>query len=110
MLTCKMMFNVCFALMAVEPAPDSAKAKSGLTRNEPGAFQGYTLFAPLRSGKTYLIDMAGNVVHTWKSKYSPGNAVYLLDNGHLLRTASDPKDRSFFGGGIGGRIEEFDWD
>src|SRR5437899_7753840 len=39
--------------------------KPGLSLNDPKAFQGYTLFAPLSSTKTYLIDMKGRVVRTW---------------------------------------------
>src|SRR6516165_6812998 len=68
-----------------EPAP---KAKSGVMVNEPGAFQGYTLIFPRQSKRTYLIDMQGKVVHTWESKYVPGQEAYLLENGHLLRPAT----------------------
>lgn len=49
---------------------------------------GYTLFAPLFSKDTYLIDGKGNVVHIWNSQYPPANSVYLLENGNLLRTSS----------------------
>ncbi len=97
-------------LSCVLVAANESVAAEGVVRHEPGAFEGYTLFAPLRSTTTYLIDMQGSVVHTWKSAHPPGNAVYLLDNGHLLRTAHPPNTAPFHGGGIGGLIEEFDWD
>jgi hypothetical protein len=86
---------------------DDAK---GLIRQADGAFDGYTLFAPLRSANTYLIDMQGRVVHMWKGDYAPGHAVYLLDNGHLLKCARANERGAFHGGGIGGLIREFDWD
>lgn len=95
------------------PAPDAAPqeaAPRGLRTNAAGAFPGYTLFSPLQSATTYLIDMRGEVVHTWKTKYGPGNSDYLLGNGHLLRTARMDDGEVFHGGGIGGRIQEFDWD
>ena len=51
--------------------------------NEPGAFEGYTLFAPRESGLAYLIDNHGRVVHTWTLGHNP-ILVKLLDNGNLL--------------------------
>lgn len=68
----------------------------------------YTLFAPLQSKTTYLIDDAGGVVRTWDSDYPPGCSVYLLENGNILRCAAlhrgdHPK---FTGGGSGGLVEE----
>ena len=63
------------------------------------SYGGYTLFTPLRPGPppdfknnaTYLIDMDGNVVHTWplpKYGYGAEKAPYLLENGNLLRRIS----------------------
>ncbi len=72
---------------------------------------GYTLFAPMRSTTTYLIDNTGQTVHTWNSDYTPGLAVYLLPDGNLLRTASLPRKTSspFTGRGTnGGIIQEID--
>ena len=35
----------------------------------------------------------------------------MLENGHLLRTASvEPENLTFHGGGAGGRVQEFTWD
>ena len=66
--------------------PDNDEQPRGLVRNEPGAFQGYPLFAPLCSGTTYLVDLRGETVHTWKSA-NPPTQVYLLGDGKLLRAA-----------------------
>lgn len=101
------------------PAPKSVEARRdtrstpghGLQLNAPGAFQGYTLVAPLNSTKTWLIDMEGRVVHTWESKYTAGQDAYLLENGRLLRAATlNDSERHFATAGQGGRVQEFDWD
>jgi len=77
--------------------------------NTPKASPGYTLFAPKHNMVTYLMDNAGQVVHSWKSEYEPGQVVHLLPNGHLLR-ACMLRVQGGTGGGEGGRIEEYDWD
>jgi len=94
--------------------PDSVHGENeeqGFLLNKQGAFQGYTLFAPIGSTTTYLIDMEGRVVHQWESDYPPGQSVYLLENGHLLRTANPGPgfNTTFHGRGAGGRVQEFDW-
>lgn len=82
----------------------------GLRVNEKGAFGGYTLISPLNSKSVHLVDMDGKTVHTWKTDYVPSGGVYFLPNGHLLRSAMIEDNPRFHGGGIGGRIEELDWD
>jgi hypothetical protein len=118
--------TIAFAIVAVVVAPEdvpapkkgvatptnkSAPRNLGLQLNDPEAFQGYTLVAPLNSTKSYLIDMRGRVVRAWESKYTAGQEAYLLENGHLLRAAKvDPQEQTFTGAGQGGRVQEFDWD
>jgi Arylsulfotransferase (ASST) len=87
---------------------EPAKPKLGLLVNEPQACKGYTLLAPTNSRNTYLIDLEGHVVQTWKSDCNPGLSAYFLENGHLLRTGA-VRNPPFFGGGSGGRIQEFSW-
>ncbi len=65
----------------------------------------FNLFAPLRSTTTYLMDNDGAVVYTWASDYGPGNSVYLLENGNLLRTGNT-RSGSFEAGGAGGIVQE----
>ena len=87
--------------------------------NYEKAFKGYTLFSPLMSTTTYLINMEGEVVHTWQSNYSSAFSTYFLDNGHILRAASRGGVTGGFGrgtgglggGGVGagGRIQEVNW-
>lgn len=71
--------------------------------------EGYNLFAPLGEKTTYLINEAGETVYTWLSDYRPGNAVYLLENGNLLRTGNTGSD-NFSVGGVGGIVEEISAD
>lgn len=77
--------------------------------NTAKVFNGYTLFAPKQYTKTYLINNEGRLIHQWSaSTYPPGQSVYLLENGNLLRSCMT-KGKLSSGGGEGGRIEEYDW-
>ena len=78
----------------------------GLFQYDEGSYDGYTLFSP--NNNTYLIDNCGRLIHSWESTYNPGNSVYLLENGDLLRTCKI-SNSIFSGGGSGGRIERRDW-
>ena len=70
---------------------------------------GYTLFAPKQNTMTYLIDNNGQIINVWTaSKYPPGQSVYLLENGNILRSCMT-KGKLSSGGGEGGRLEEYDW-
>jgi hypothetical protein len=62
---------------------------------------GFVLFSPVNDTRTYLIDNAGVVVHEWPATSFPGLAVYLLEDGSILRTGRT------FGTipGIGGRLQ-----
>jgi hypothetical protein len=91
---------------------ETASVKTGLHLNLAKAFQGYTLFSPLHSRKTFLIDMEGKIAHTWEGASTPAGCAYLLPNGHLLRQTLYEEKKTPFGsgGGSGGRIQEFTWD
>ena len=83
--------------------------KLGESWSTDEAYKGYTLFSPMVSLKTFLINNSGGIVHSWESSYKPALSVYLLENGDLLRTAFPGFSPQFWGGGIGGRVERFDW-
>jgi Arylsulfotransferase (ASST) len=68
------------------------------------------LFSPLQSTFTYLMTLDGELVHSWQATASPGNSVYLLEDGSILRPATVPSSRFADGGGLGGRLERYDWD
>lgn len=59
---------------------------------------------------TYLIDNNGMLVHSWRGTGLPGLAVYLCEDGLLLRTVQTSNPVFGSGGGIGGRVELVDWD
>src|SRR6188768_1273107 len=102
--------TLCFIALTALQAPDSAApVPRGVRTKTDAATPGYTLVAPLRSTSTYLIDLDGKVVHEWKSDLPPGQAVCLTDGGKLLRTER-VENKTFAGGGQGGRIREIDWD
>lgn len=81
----------------------------GLFYNTPQSYDGYTLFAPSTNDTTYLIDNCGEKVHSWVTNTIPGNTVYLLDNGILLRTGKTGNTK-FNSGGNGGIIQMLDWE
>ncbi|MCX6250929.1 MAG: aryl-sulfate sulfotransferase [Bacteroidetes bacterium] len=83
----------------------------GLFLNDTAnAFVGYTVFAPKHNTMTYIIDNEGRKIHEWTaSTYAPGQTVYLLENGDLLRSC-EIQGQLGLGGGEGGRIEEYTWD
>src|SRR5688572_29710304 len=90
---------------------DATPAKAGLLFNDPRASQGFTLIVPMTAKETYLIDMQGRVVQTWRSDWQPALSAYLLENGNLLRSGGVPPQEQPFGGpGARGRIQEFSWD
>lgn len=71
------------------------QTKTELIQHNPGkAFNGYTLFCPnvpigWDGGKTFLIDMNGDVVNTWQGVDNPK----LYEDGHIV-----------------GNFKELDWD
>lgn len=90
------------------PGQSQLQRTLGLISLTNEAYEGYTLFSPISSKETYLIDMCGYVVNKWVSNYLPGQTAYLLPNGDLLRAARIPG--SFTGGGLGGKIEIYSWE
>ena len=58
---------------------------TGLIASDPALCgAGYTLIAPQTDGgKIYLIDMKGEVAHSWQMPTRPGRHAVLLENGNL---------------------------
>ena len=73
-----------------------------------GAFEAYTLISI--NTDAYLLNNCGEVINEWNSIYLPGNAVYLLPNGNLLRAGRFDGSSDIQFGGQGGVVELFDWD
>jgi hypothetical protein len=96
----------------IEPSTIKRRG-TGLRGYDPArAFTGFTLFSPLptTSKTVYLIDMLGNVVHTWNMPYPPGQSGYLTERGTLFYNGQIPND-SHVGRApyMGGAALEMDW-
>ncbi len=78
-----------------------------LSYNSQDTYDALTLFTS--QTETYLINACGEVVNQWSSAYPPGNAVYLLEDGSLLRAGKVVNSTITFGG-TGGIVEKYDWD
>jgi len=74
------------------------------------AWPGLTLFAPAGLTETFLIDLHGTVVHSWKMPYRPGLYGYLTDRGTLFYNGQIPNE-TFLGKQpfMGGAVLEMDW-
>ena len=100
-------FLLLILMVSASPAQDRTM---GLLQNDPGSFEGYTLFNTLTSTTSYLIDHNGLLVNSWQSNYVIGNSQYLLENGDLLRTADPGGNQIISAGGDAGRVEKYDWE
>jgi len=85
----------------------------GLRAFDPGrACPGFTMFAPHfeQNRLVYLIDLRGEVVHTWRMPYPPGLSGYLTERGTLFYNGRTPEkgflSRFPFKGGA---VLEADW-
>lgn len=87
------------------PSGDVIRSDRGVRVRTEGMQPGWTLFSPLKSNAVYLVDEQGELKHTWNTQRKPGNSVYLLNDGTLLRATRDGDTAGFSGGGIGGRAQ-----
>ncbi len=69
---------------------------------------GFRMIGPHGTSETYLIDTAGEVVHTWPSGFNPGNGVYLESDGTLLRAVATGGGPGI--GGAGGGVQRIAFD
>lgn len=74
-----------------------------------GGEGGETLFAPIGSKNTYLINQQGKAIHTWTADTRPALSCYLLSDKSLLRTANGTHPKFQNAAGTCGKIERFDW-
>ncbi|NCC50109.1 MAG: hypothetical protein EOM20_02725 [Spartobacteria bacterium] len=97
--------NVCAYVIEYDTSPRTV----GLSQLEPDVAPDYVLFAPIPSTNTYLINNEGLCVHQWPSSNPPGQSVYMIPTGVLLRTAV-LSNSVFSSGGEGGRVEMINWE
>ncbi len=100
-----------FVTTAAVPSGLFADEPQGLVTKSSSASPGYTLYAPLELERTYLVDLDGKTVHSWRHDTQPGLYQYLLEDGTLMRAGRLKLKGPFADGkGQGGRIEALDWD
>jgi len=105
MLKNYLLFYLAFFIIQV-----NAQTTVGLLQHTDQSIDnGYVLFSPISSKKTYLINKCGQEIKQWTSLYNPGQSVYLLEDGTILRPGKI-NNSTFTAGGNGGVIEKFDWD
>jgi len=91
--------------------PDKTVQTVGLFLNTTNACPGYTLMSPMQGKTAYLLNNAGQYVHSWTSTFTPGRGDCLTTNGHYIRECSVGNlSKLNAGGGEGGRHEEYDWE
>lgn len=76
-----------FFLITLSTLSLVAQPTVGLLHNSSLANEGYTLFAPVASNYTYLINNCGEVINKWEGSKPPAYTVYLLEDGSLLRVS-----------------------
>jgi arylsulfotransferase ASST len=69
--------------LTMVPAGDT-KEKQGVVVNREEAYPGLNLFTPRDIPEAFLIDMDGNVVHSWRLNSKEWQHVALCPNGDLL--------------------------
>jgi len=100
----------CFFLQSISFSQNTV----GLIKyNSAQSFPGYNLVYPHNQSTVYLLDNCGQIVHQWNdnSDLRPGNSVYLMPNGDLIKTkrpGSFQEDPIWAGGG-GATVERLNW-
>ena len=84
-------------------------AERGLITKTDSAQEGYVLFEPTHSTKSFLINRDGQVVHEWNTNLY-ANQAYLLENGNIIRQEQNIDVTTFAFGGYYGKLREYDWD
>lgn len=87
----------------------------GLISYQPDkSYDGYNLFYPHNQSTAFLTDNCGQIVHTWEDDaiFRPGNMVYILENGNLIRCKrlNNPTNDSIWAGGGGAIVEIRSWE
>lgn len=103
-----MLRRLIIAITLVAVSATKAQNTVGTISITPDVFDAYTLISV--NTNAYLLNNCGEVINDWSSNYLPGNAVYLLPNGNLLRAGRFDGSSDISFGGQGGIIELFDWD
>lgn len=107
-----LLFSILFLLLF--KTAEAQHTVGLLSYNPDKAYEGYNLFFPDNQEKVYLLNNCGEIVNVWEDAvgFRPGSAVYLQDNGDLIkckRHVFSNMDPIWAGGG-GAIVEILDWD
>ncbi|KYK22517.1 hypothetical protein AYK21_03765 [Thermoplasmatales archaeon SG8-52-2] len=100
-------FVFFFALLIIISCYSSVILSQSLNYRieQGGKFEdGQILFSPYYGKKTYIIDSAGDINHTWSSIYSPGASTYWIGDGTILRSVNSGV------GGTSNGVQKVLWD
>ncbi len=85
-----------------------------ISYNQNKSFDGYNLIYQHNQPNVYLLNNCGEIVHTWEGDPDtrPGNTVYLLEDGRLVKTLrpSSVVGNAIWAGGGGATVEIRSWD
>lgn len=98
-----------FFVSSVIPSSNVNISNMVFSQNSDRSSYGYILYTPEYSTNSYLLDNNGEIVNSWRSKYIQGLAVHLLENGDILRSDLPYTNPKFWGGGVSGCVERFNW-
>ncbi len=90
-----------------------AQSTVGVLAQAEDATDGYKLIFPHNQEKVFLLDKNGKLVHYWDDEegFVPGNSVYILPNGNLIKCKRlNKKDDPIFAGGAGATVEIRSWE
>ncbi len=97
-------FHIVLLLISAICISATAQDSIGIIVNKEDAYKGLTLYSPLFTTKSYLIDMEGKEVKVWDSGFKPGAVEYLMPESKLLK-ASRVMGNNFRISGKGGLIQ-----
>lgn len=104
---------IFFILFLLPKSASSQKQTVGLLNYNPDKIaDGYTLFYPRKQPNVYLINNCGEIVHQWSDDpmFVPNNAVYVLENGNLVKCKKTPANGLIGKGGGGYFIDILSWE
>jgi len=85
-----------------------------LSYQMPYTYEGFTLIYPHNQPNVYLLDICGEIVHTWtdEANFRPGNVAYIREDGSLVKTKRDMviTDDAIWAGGGGETVEIRSWE
>ncbi|MEM8526357.1 MAG: aryl-sulfate sulfotransferase [Bacteroidota bacterium] len=86
-----------------------------LSQEVSETYEGYNLLFPHNQSNVYLLDNCGQIVHSWEDdeEFRPGNSVFLLQNGDLVkckRARTSAVSNPIWAGGGGETVEIRTWE